>query len=88
MAIMTKTAHREYGAEQPAIKAGMFRIRLPFIHAPWEIPEMIQAIVVFVTGVAATAYLQDIFGLPFEMALAIAWAIPSWAAGLPRRCRW
>ena len=71
MAIMTKTAHREYGAEQPAIKAGMFRIRLPFIHAPWEIPEMIQAIVVFVTGVAATAYLQDIFGLPFEMALAI-----------------
>lgn len=68
---MTKTAHREDGAEQPSIKCGMFRIRLPFIHAPWEFPEMIQAIVVFVTGVSAMAYLQDIFGLSFGTALAI-----------------
>ena len=57
MAIMTKRAHREDGAEQPSIKCGMFRIRLPFIHAPWEMPEMIQAMVVFVTGVSAVAYL-------------------------------
>ena len=71
MAIMTKTAHREDGAEQPSFKLGMFRIRLPFIHAPWEIPEMIQAMVVFVTGVSAVAYLQDIFGLEFSVALAI-----------------
>lgn len=71
MAIMTKTARREDGAEQPSIKLGMFRIRLPFIHAPWEVPEMIQAMVVFVTGVSAVAYLQDIFGLDFSVALAI-----------------
>ena len=71
MAIMAKSARRPDGAEQPAIKLGMFRLRLPFIHAPWEVPEMIQAMVVFVTGVSATAYLQEIFGLPFEVALAI-----------------
>lgn len=71
MAIMMKTAYREEGAEQPAIKLGMFRIRVPFIHAPWELPEMIQAMVVFVTGVSAVAYLQDIFGLPFSVALSI-----------------
>lgn len=71
MAIMTKRAHRPDGAEQPSIKFGMFRLRLPFIHAPWEIPEMIQAMVVFVTGVSAVAYLQDIFGLDFKVALAI-----------------
>lgn len=71
LAIMSKTACRENGAEQPAIKAGMFRIRVPFIHAPWEIPEMIQAMVVFVTGVSAVAYLQDIFGLEFSIALSI-----------------
>ena len=71
MAIMTKSARREDGAEQPSVKAGMFRLRLPFIHAPWEIPEMIQAMVVFVTGVSAVAYLQDIFGLDFKIALAI-----------------
>jgi hypothetical protein len=71
MAIMTKTAHRQDGEEQPSIKLGMFRIRIPFIHAPWELPEMIQAMVVFVTGVSAVAYLQDIFGLDFSIALAI-----------------
>ena len=71
MAIMAKTAHRKDGAEQPAVKLGMFRIRAPFIHAPWELPEKVQAIVVFITGVSAVAYLQDIFGLPFSIALSI-----------------
>ena len=71
MAIMAKTAHRQDGAEQPSVKLGMFRIRVPFLHAPWELPEMVQAIVVFVTGVSAVAYLQDIFGLPFSIALSI-----------------
>ena len=71
MAVMSKKAHRAYGEEQPAIKLGMFRLRLPFVHAPWEFPEMIQAMVVFVTGVSAVAYLQDIFGLPFAVALSI-----------------
>ena len=56
MAIMMKSAHRAEGAEQPSIKLGMFRIRIPFVHAPWELPEMIQAMVVFVTGVSAVAY--------------------------------
>ena len=71
MAIMAKSAIRKDGEEQPSVKLGMFRFRAPFIHAPWEIPEMIQAIVVFVTGVSAVAYLQDIFGLDFRVALAI-----------------
>ncbi len=71
MAIMAKSACREDGAPQPAVKMGIFRIRLPFLHAPWELPEMIQAMVVFVTGVSAVAYLQDIFGLEFSIALSI-----------------
>ena len=32
---------------------------------------MIQACVVFLTGTAATQYLQDLFGFTFEMALSI-----------------
>ena len=28
---------REYGAEQPYTPAGIFKIRLPFIHYRWEI---------------------------------------------------
>ena len=71
MAIMSKKAIRPEGGEQPSVKCGMFRFRLPFLHAPWEVPEMVQAMVVFVTGVSAVAYLQDIFGLDFSVALAI-----------------
>ena len=71
MAIMTKRAVRQDGEEQPSVKLGMFRFRAPIIHAPLEIPELIQAVVVFVTGVSATAYLVDIFGLDFNIALSI-----------------
>ncbi|MGY3748726.1 permease family protein [Vagococcus acidifermentans] len=71
MAIMLPSAKRGDDKIQPGIKIGFLNIRLPFIHAPWEIPEMIQAIVVFVTGVSATVYLEDIFGLPFSVALSI-----------------
>lgn len=60
-----------YGDEQPHIPLGPFKLRIPFIHLPWEVPEMLQAIVVFVTGTAAIAYLQDLFDLPFEVALSI-----------------
>ncbi|MEG2000262.1 MAG: hypothetical protein RR053_02550 [Evtepia sp.] len=64
---------RKDGEEQPYINLfhGLFKLRLPFIHWEWEFPEMIQAIVVFMTGAAATAYLQDLFGMSFELALSI-----------------
>lgn len=62
---------RQPGEEQPYIPLGLFKLRLPFLHWEWEFPEMIQAMVVFVTGTAATAYLQDLFGISFEMALSI-----------------
>jgi hypothetical protein len=61
------------GEEQPYIGLfkGLFKVRLPFIHWEWEFPEMIQAMIVFTTGAAATAYLQDLFGMSFELALSI-----------------
>lgn len=71
MNLMLPTARRVDGEEQPYIPLGIFKLRIPFVHFEWQVPEMIQAIVVFVTGVAATAYLQEIFGLSFEQALAI-----------------
>ena len=33
--------------EAPCIKVWKFDIRIPFVHYEWEIPEMIQACVVF-----------------------------------------
>lgn len=62
---------RDYGAEQPYIPLGVFKLRLPFLHWKWAFPEMAQALFVFVTGTSAIFYLQDLFGLSFEMALAI-----------------
>lgn len=62
---------RKAGEEQPYIPLGLFKLRLPFLHWEWEIPEMLQALVVCVTGTAAIAYLQDLFGLSFEVALSI-----------------
>lgn len=70
---MQSLRKRKDGEIQPHISlfGGLFHLRLPFVHWEWEFPEMIQAIVVFMTGAAGTAYLQDIFGLSFELALSI-----------------
>ena len=71
MAIMLKSARRKDGEEQPYIPLGLLKLRLPFIHWEWEFPEMVQAMVVFTTGAAATAYLEDLFGFTFTIALSI-----------------
>ena len=71
MNLMLQSARRQEGGTQPCIKVWKFDIRIPFVHYEWEIPEMIQACVVFLTGTAATQYLQDLFGFTFEMALSI-----------------
>ena len=54
MQLMLPSARREDGAKQPCIKIWKFDLRIPFIHYEWEIPEMIQACVVFMTGSATT----------------------------------
>ncbi|GAB6174545.1 permease [Paradesulfitobacterium aromaticivorans] len=71
MAIGLPSSKRKYGAEQPYIPLGIFKLRLPFIHYGIEVPEIIQAIFMFVTGLAATKFLEDMFGIPFEVALTI-----------------
>ncbi|MFK5952544.1 MAG: hypothetical protein QM498_05750 [Desulfobacterium sp.] len=71
MSFQFKTAIRQDGQEQPGIKMGIFTLRLPLIHFPIEMPEIIQALFMFVTGLSATAFLQDMFDMPFEVALTI-----------------
>jgi len=71
MAIMLPSARREHGAEQPYIPLGIFKVRLPLVHYGIELPELIQAIFMFVTGLAATQFLEDMFGIPFEIALTV-----------------
>ncbi|MCB1638291.1 MAG: hypothetical protein KDI15_05545, partial [Thiothrix sp.] len=61
---------REHGQEQPYWLAGPFKIRLPFIHYRWELPEMIQGLIMFVVGLAMIPLLEKYLGMPYEAALA------------------
>ncbi|MEZ5537206.1 MAG: xanthine/uracil/vitamin C permease [Thiolinea sp.] len=61
---------REPGQEQPYWPAGPFKIRLPFIHYRWELPEMIQGLIMFVVGLAMIPLLEKYLGMPYEAALA------------------
>ncbi len=60
-----------YGEETPFIKAGPFKIRFPFIHYRFEIPEFIQGLLMCTVCLAAIPLMQDYLGMPFEVALAI-----------------
>ncbi|MBA4502153.1 solute carrier family 23 protein [Marinobacterium marinum] len=61
---------REHGAEHPYWKFGPFKVRLPFIHFRWEWPETIQALIMFVIGMAMIPLLEKHLALPYDVALA------------------
>jgi hypothetical protein len=60
---------REYGAEQPFIPAGIFKIRIPGIHSGWEITESIQGALMVATPLSASTLVTNLFGIPFEIAI-------------------
>ena len=59
---------RKYGEEQPYMKLGPFKLRLPFIHYRFEISEGIQAILMCATCLGAIPMLTEGLGIPFELA--------------------
>ncbi|HSH57499.1 MAG TPA: xanthine/uracil/vitamin C permease, partial [Halomonas sp.] len=61
---------RKQGDEHPYWPLGPFKLRLPFIHFRWEIPETIQALVMFVIAMGMIPLLEQYLGLPYEVALA------------------
>lgn len=60
---------REYGAEQPHIPLGIFKLRLPFVHFKWEWPEAIQGAILVAVALGSIPIHQEILGVPFEIAL-------------------
>lgn len=58
------------GEEQPYWPLGPFHIRLPFVHYRWEMAEGVQAIIMFVVGLAMIPLLQKYLGIPYDAALA------------------
>ena len=61
---------RQHGEEHPYWKLGPFKVRLPFVHYRWEWPETIQALIMFVIGMAMIPLLEKYLGLPYDVALA------------------
>ena len=62
---------REYGKEQPFIKAGPFKVRIPFIHYRFEWADYIQGLLMCAVCLGAIPMLQEYMGMPFEVAMAI-----------------
>lgn len=59
---------REHGQEQPYIPAGIFKIRLPFIHYKWEWSEALQGVLMCATCLGAIPILTEVLGVPFDIA--------------------
>lgn len=63
--------YRKYGEEQPYWKAGIFKIRLPFVHYKWSVPEMVQAVFMCATCLGAIPVLQEVLGVSYGVALSM-----------------
>ncbi|WP_071126002.1 hypothetical protein [Peptoniphilus lacydonensis] len=59
---------REYGAEQPGIKMGMFVFRFPFVHYRFEKSEFLQALLMCATCLGAIPVMTENLGIPFDLA--------------------
>jgi hypothetical protein len=61
--------NRKHGEEQPYIKFGIFKLRIPFIHYKIEAPEFWQGILLCATCLGAIPIMTEILGLSFDVAL-------------------
>lgn len=84
---------RSYGGIQPCIKAGLLRIRLPFVHFKISPPEIATGLMNACTSYGALAVLTTTLGLEPE----VAWALVvletalytcNWLFGEPSVCGW
>ncbi|MDR2457926.1 MAG: hypothetical protein LBD41_05545 [Clostridiales Family XIII bacterium] len=62
---------REYGAEQPYLKAGPFKVRVPFVHYRFEWQDYLQGLIMCCVCLSAIPMLEQYLGMPFEIAFTI-----------------
>ncbi len=61
---------RVYNTEQPYM-LGRLKLRIPFVHYPFEIPDAVQGAILCVVPMGITAAMTDVLGIPFEIAIAM-----------------
>ncbi|MGL5099427.1 MAG: hypothetical protein ACRC6B_05245 [Fusobacteriaceae bacterium] len=62
---------REYGKEQPHISAGIFKIRIPFVHFGFEKIDFFQGLLLCAVCLGAIPMLQEYLGMPFNVAMTV-----------------
>jgi len=60
---------REPGESEQPYWGGSLRLRLPFIHYPWEWPDFIQGAILCVVPMGVIAGMQQAFGISYEVGL-------------------
>jgi len=60
---------REPGETEQPYWGGMLRLRLPFIHYPWEWPEFVEGAILCVVPMGVIAAMQSSLGVSYEMGL-------------------
>jgi hypothetical protein len=68
---MSAWKNRPYGDETPYYVLGPFKIRLPFLHYRFELPDYLQGLLMCAVDLAAIPLMVELLGMPFEAAIAI-----------------
>ena len=68
---MSAWKNRSDGKEAPYYALGPFKIRLPFLHYRFELPDYLQGLLMCAVDLAAIPLMVELLGMPFEAAIAI-----------------
>lgn len=68
---MASWKHRAEGAEAPYIPLGSFKLRLPFMHYRFGLPDCLQGLLMCAVDLTVIPLITKLLGIPFEAALAI-----------------
>ncbi|WP_299073146.1 hypothetical protein [uncultured Paraglaciecola sp.] len=63
--------NHQYGSETSFYPLGPFKVRLPFFHYRFELPDYLQGLLMCAVDLAAIPLMVELLGMPFEAAIAI-----------------
>lgn len=68
---MNQWQNHKTGQEAPHIPIGSFKLRLPFVHYRFELPDYLQGLLMCAVDMAAIPLMMELLGMHFEAAIAI-----------------
>jgi len=68
---MSSWKNRSEGQVAPYYALGPFKVRLPFLHYRFELPDYLQGLLMCAVDLAAIPLMVELLGMPFEAAIAI-----------------